>query len=145
MQVDDDADSGVLICWFGFTGPLRPYFSLYIIITGKRDFNVSSLFPVISLSFCYIKLTGNRCCLSFILDIDLLWTSLGVFLGGKLVMSLLKFRVLTSYSTSSVSCLITWRHVILFGNPDLTTHSNTQIFNAVQSFILKTKRFLVNQ
>ena len=35
--------------------------------------------------------------------------------------------------------------VILFGNPDLTIHSNTQIFNAVQSFILKTKRFLVNQ
>ena len=35
-------------------------------------------------------------------------------------------------------------NVILFGNPDLTTHSNTQIFNAVQSFILKTKRFLVN-
>ena len=34
--------------------------------------------------------------------------------------------------------------VILFGNPDLTTHSNTKIFNSVQSFILKTKRFLVN-
>ena len=36
-------------------------------------------------------------------------------------------------------------NVILFGNPDLTTHSNTRIFDAVQSFILKTKRFVVNQ
>ena len=36
-------------------------------------------------------------------------------------------------------------NVILFGNPDLTTHSNTRILDAVQSFILKTKRFLVSQ
>ena len=36
-------------------------------------------------------------------------------------------------------------NVILFGNPDLTTHSNVRILDAVQSFILKTKRFLVNQ
>ena len=34
-------------------------------------------------------------------------------------------------------------NVILFGNPDLTTHSNTRLLDAVQSFILKTKRFLV--
>ena len=53
----------------------------------------------------------------------------------------LRHEMLTVFSEFCLPSL----NVILFGNPDLTTHSNTQIFNAVQSFILKTKCFLVNQ